>query len=347
MVKVTQPLLPPASFADLLRHILILEKQQPLQHVAAALGMTVRAFCTRLRNGGRLDPDDVAILLREIADERLLRWFFAGSGLLLVKHTIVLPGSSNMTLLERVVTCAVGAVAAICDLADTMDTGTPNGQQKAMIEERLDHAQAALLSIKLHLAPPLARFPAGSAVTPDGSSHEDFPHLVGRVLMTDNGIRAQPLADALNLSYQALHARLSGRVGFLPRELRQLFRTFPDPRLADYLLTGTGYTAVLRPAIIELHDATGPVRSGLLSLREMVQFLEVVLLTEATPGSDLPAHADRHLDEAVRQLATLRWNLAYIGHHDDHRNDPFRAGGAMSHGGVGRGSGLAPPGPHG
>jgi hypothetical protein len=343
---VTIPLPATAGFAELLRHILILEKQQPLKQVAAALGMTVHAFCARLRNGGRLDPDDVAILLREVADERLLRWFFAGSGLLLVKHTIVLPGGSNMTLLERVVTCAVGAIAAICDLADTMESGTPNGQQKAMIEERLDHAQAALLSIKLHLAPPLARSPAGRAVTPDGAVHEDFPHLVSRVVMTDNGIRAQPLADALNISYQALHARLSGRVGFLPRELRQLFRTFPDPRLADYLLIGTGCTAVLRPAVIESHDPSGPIRTGLLSLREMVEFLEVVLLTEDAPGSAVAAHADRHLDEAVRQLATLQWNLAYIGHHDDHRNDPFRSGGAMSHGRVARGLQLTPPGPH-
>ena len=46
-----------ASFDDLLRHILIVEKQQSLEQVAATLGMTAHAFCSRLRNGGRFDPD--------------------------------------------------------------------------------------------------------------------------------------------------------------------------------------------------------------------------------------------------------------------------------------------------
>ncbi len=307
-----KPLAAKAGFADLLRHILVFEKRQPLQHVAAALGVTVRVFCSRMRTGGRLDPDEVAILLRVIADERLFLWFFAGSGLLLVKHTIALPGGSNMTLRQRTVACAADAISTICDLADTLESGMREGRQKAAIEERLDHALGALLSIKLQLAPPAA----DRDVTPSSGSHEDFAHLVRRALLADKAIRPQALAEALNLSYHALHARLSGQVGFLPVELRQLFRMFPDPRLADYLLNGTEYTAILRPAIIDVRIDSSPIRTGLLSLREMVQFLEVLLLAEDTLDSDQRATAECHLDEAVRQLATLRWNMTYIGGHD-------------------------------
>jgi hypothetical protein len=312
-----QPLTTNASFGDLLRHILIFEKQQPLQHVAAALGMTVHAFCSRLRSGGRLGPDDVAVLLRQIPDERLLSWFFAGSGLLSVKHTIVSENGGSMTLRQRTVTCAMDAISAICDLADTLEAGMLEGAQKVMIEQHLDHALGELLSIKLHFAPPSADHdaPAHEGV------HENFGHLTNRVLLKEKCIRPQALADALNLSYQALHARLSGHVAFLPIELRQLFRLFPDPRLADYLLAGTAYTAILRPAIIESRIDSSPIRTGLLSLREMVEVLGALLLTEDTPGAAPTATAERHLDEAVRQLATLRWNVTYIGHRGVPRAD--------------------------
>jgi hypothetical protein len=66
----------------------------------------------------------------------------------------------------------------------------------------------------------------------DGGAPEDFARLVQHVLIHENGLRPHALADALGLSYQALHARLSGKVAFMPLELRQLFLAFPDPLLA-------------------------------------------------------------------------------------------------------------------
>jgi hypothetical protein len=304
-----KPLPPQASFGDLLRQIIVFEKQQPVQPVAAALGITAHAFFSRLRNGGHFDPDEVAILLRMIGNERVPQWFFSGSGLLLVRNSIAPSGGSNLTLRQRTASCAATAISTICDLADMLESYQLERLQKAMIEERLDHAFAALLSIKRQLALPEDVHDA----TPDRDPHEDFAKLVGRVLLTDKAIRLGALADALNLSYQALHARMLGQVAFLPVELRQLFRMFPDPRLADYLLTGTAYTAIIRPAVIESRIDGSPIATGLLSLREMVHFLEALLLNEDTPDADLPATTDRHLDEAVRQLATLRWNMTYIG----------------------------------
>jgi len=308
-----------AGFDDLLRRILVVEKQQPLIDVAAALGMTAHGLCCKMRNRGRFTPDDVAILLRVIADERLPHWLFLGSGLLLVKHPVAPPGGSNMTLHQCTASCAAEAISAICELAETLELSMLEQRQKTTIEEHLDHAQSGLLSIRLHLAPP----PAGRVIAADSAAPEDFGHLVQRVLLTDQAIRPQALADALNLSYHALHARLAGRVAFLPAELRQLFRLFPDPRLADYLLTGTAYTAIPRPAVIDSRIDCRPIRTGLLSLREIVQFLHALLLVEDTHDASLRADADRHLDEAVRQVATLRWNMTYIGGHH-----PPRAHGA-------------------
>ncbi len=301
---------PRDSFGDLLRQILVFEKRQSLQGVATALGMTSRDFCSRLRNGGRFDPDEVAIILREVADERLRQWFFAGGGLLLVKHAIVLQDNSNLTVRQRLIASAVDAISAICCLADMLEACILEDPQKAVIEQHFDHVMAELLSIKLQLSPRSADLDE----TPEHVLTKTFPELVRRVLLTDQHIQLHTFAEALNLSSRALHARLSGHVTFLPVELRQLFRMFPDPRIADYVLQGTAYTAILRPAVIELRIDGGPIRPGLLSLREMVKFLEALLLAEAAPETALPATAARHLDEAVRQLATLHWNMAYIGH---------------------------------
>lgn len=212
------------GFGELLRRILLFEKVHSVTQASAALGMTVRNFCTKLRNGARFSPDDVSNLLRVIGDERLRGWLFSGSSLLLVKHPVTLADGSDMTLLQRTAACAMEAMSAIYELADAVELYMLGGQQVATIEGHLDRAQSGLTSIKLHLAPS----PRDHRGATDGSSGEDFPHLVKRVLMTDRGIRPQELADALSLSYSALHARMSGRVEFVPAELRQLFRMFPS-----------------------------------------------------------------------------------------------------------------------
>jgi hypothetical protein len=263
------------GFDDLLRRILIVEKRHRLIDVAAALGMTAHGFCRKLRNGGRFNPDNVATLLRVIADERLPHWFFAGSDLLLVRHPEPQPGSGAMTLHQRAAGCAAQAIAAICELADTLELPMLERRQAAVIERHLDHAQSGLLSIRLQLASPPE---AGRGMT-DGGAAEDFVHLVRRVLMTDFGVRPHALA-------------------------------------------GTAYKAILRPPVGDSRIGCSPIHTGLLSLREIVQFLEVLLHADDMDGASLLATAGRHLAEAVRQVAALRWNMTYIGRHEPRLRRP-------------------------
>lgn len=300
------------GFGDLLRRILLFEKVHPVTQVSAALGITVRNFSARLRNGARFSPDDVSKLLQLISDERLRGWLFSGSGLILVKHPVMPPDSGEMSLLQHTAACATEAMSAIFELADAVELSMLGGQQIASIDLHLDRAQSGLTSIKLHLAPQ-SLAPAGAA---DGGSREDFAALIRRVLMTEKGVRPQELADALGLRYSALHARMSGRVEFGPAELRQLFRMFPVPQLADYLLTGTPYTAILRPAIVDTRLDYSPVRTGLMALRDVVTVLQTLLAGEDRPGRSLRETLDLHLNEAIRQMATLRWNMTHISRHN-------------------------------
>lgn len=300
---------PVTNFGDMLRRTLVCEKLLPLTDVAAALQMTERAFRSKMQGAGRFDPDQVVTLLRVIADERLLWWFFSGSDLLLIK----LPSASpdhNRTPRLSTAACAAEALTAIEALADALDLSVEGERRKIALVGHLDRAQHGLSSINLHLAPS----PADRPVTADANVHEDFPHLVHRVLRVDRGISPQAIADALNLRYPALHERMSGRVAFLPTELKALLRTFPDTRLADYLLTGTAYTAIRRPEAVEVHNGESATRLGLQSLREVTKFLGLILLAGDIADSSMHAIAKRHLGRAAGLLATMRWQMTHIGH---------------------------------
>jgi hypothetical protein len=307
-----QPLPPTARFGDVLRRSLIVEKLRPLADVAAALGTTERGLRSKMQGAGRFSPDDVVTLLRVITDERLIRWFFADGGLLLVKLPIASSDRSNLTLLQRHMACAEQALAAIEALTEALDLAMQGERRKIALVEHLDRAQSALSSIKLHLAPPSA----DENLAADESMQGDFPLLVNRVLRMEQGISPQALAIGLNLTYPTLHARLAGQVPFPPAELRALFMRFPDTRLADYLLTGTTYTAMLRPKAIDVRIGDSPTRLGLRSLREVTRLLGLILQSIDVPASMTRATAEQYLGEAVRLLATMRWHMINIGHRE-------------------------------
>lgn len=292
------------SFGDLLRRTLVLEKRLPLAQVAAALGMTERGFRSKMLGGGRFDPDEVATLLRVIDDARLLGWFFSGSALLPVKPPAGLP-QRNQALLPCTMACATEALAAIEALADALDLSVKGERRKTALLEHLDRAQHGLWSVDFYLAPPF--------VDPDVAANEDFPRLVHRLLRVDQGISPYALANALYLKYPALHERMAGRVAFLPSEIKALLRAFPDPRLADYLLAGTGYRAIRRPAAVEGHAGESPTRLGLQSLREMTRFLGLMLTAGEGPDAAMRATATRHLRNAVQLVATMHWQMTHIG----------------------------------
>lgn len=299
-----RPLSEAPNFGDLLRRTLVFEKLAPLRDVAATLGMSERGFRAKMQGAGRFDPDQVATLLRVIADERLLYWFFSGSALLLVKPLASRPGR-DQTLFQRTMACATEALAAIEALADALDLSVKGERRKLALLEHLDRAQHELSSIDLYLAP--------ASVSPHVTPDEDFPHLVHRVLRVDQGVSPYALASALNLKYPALHERMAGRVTFLPGEVRALLQTFPDPRLGDYLLAGTAYAAIRRPAPIEGHNGESPTLLGLQSLREVTRFLGLMLLTGEGPDDLMHAAAKRHLGNAMGLLATMHWQMTHIG----------------------------------
>jgi hypothetical protein len=294
------------SFGDVLRRALATKNKQKWKDAAAALDMTERAFHTKMRGESRFDPDQIAVLIAVIGDERLPRWFFTGTDLLLVKRPS--QGGGALTMRERTVTCMAETLGAIACVADALDLAMRGERRPADLVDHLDRAQGGLWSIRLHLTP----LSASAAVAPAQEAPEGFASLVRRALRKDHGITLQALSSDLNLKYNALNGRMSGRVGFTPAELRLMFLKFPDPRLANYLLSKSSYLAARRPRSFGGDDRGHPAQLALHSMRQLLKLLEQ-LLVAGEMNTAISEAVDRHLTEAVRLLALLRWRVTHIG----------------------------------
>jgi hypothetical protein len=308
------------DLGELLRRIFVDEDH--VARTAAALGLTPRSFSGKLHRGARFTPDEIAVLLREIQDDRLIRWLWGGSGLLITRRPAAPGDDPSDRLLQPLLNSATECIAALCDLAlalepTAQDVSHHEAQPPSELEQHIDRAQAELLRLKLHLPSNQshAELPASH------TAHDGFAVLVNRLLLTDNRIRPRDLADALGLSYHALHARLSGRTSFIPVELKRLFQHYPEPRIADYLLAGTSYIAIPRPASTEPLPGYSPIRAGLLSLQEIIRLLSGLLRTADVRVHEISAAVSQGVDEALRQLTAMHWTTTHIGRRPPHDLD--------------------------
>jgi hypothetical protein len=335
-----------SDLGELLRRILVDEDH--VVRTAAALRLTPRGLYGRLQRGARFTPDEIAILLREIEDDRLIRWLWGGSRLLIMRRPIASSCDVSDALLQPLLDSAAECITALNDLAGALETAAPDVSQHEArplpeLEQHIDRAQAELFRFKTHLSSD--RSPAELPARRE--THDGFAALVNRFLLADQQIRPRDLADALGLSYHALHARLSGRASFIPLELKRLFQHYPDPRIADYLLAGTQYIAIPRPASSEPLPGYSPIRAGLLSLREIIRLLNELLRTADVHVHvhEISAAVSRGVDEALRQLTTMHCTMTHIGHRSpDHlgRHGALPQGIAPAHNVTARRSAPAP-----
>ena len=145
----------------------------------------------------------------------------------------------------------------------------------------------------------------------DGLCNE---HIV-EIVVKEGHIPPRQLAASLAISYHALHARLLGLAVFAPGEIRRLLQLHPDPRIADYLLDRTPYIAIARPAASGDMDADyGPLQMGLISLREVLGLMGLLIGASDPPTNKQVTEAQQQIGAALRQLAALHWRLTHIGH---------------------------------
>ena len=290
------------GFTSLLRRILLEDKQQGIKLISDALGLTPRTFYARLHNRSRFEPEEIAVLLRQVNDERLAKWLFARSDLVLVARSAAEHDEDGTKLLERATAGTAAIATALITLVDGIRETSL--ESKAELEAQIRHAQAELVWIKMHFE---SEGQCAVQPSPDG-----FVSLVRQTLLSDRGLRLRDMAPSLGLTYHNLHARMTGRVPFNPVELRKLFEVCPEPSIANYLLAGTSYVAVRLPANDHRGQEHNPARSGVLALDKMVRLLAMLPATKKTANIDR-AVCQTSIDEALGYLAMLQWNTTYIG----------------------------------
>ena len=306
------------GFGDLLRRILIHEKQQPPAKIAAALGLPLGALHAKMNGRARFSPDELAILFREISDERLVKWLFARSGLRLVSHPVAKEPAPGTTLFQHALAGVAATAGALLELIDGLEQPSRDGQPPAGTRPCIDAATAELLWIRQCFA--------AAYLVDDPSARQNsdrgFGPLVRQILLTEKGISLASLAASLELSAESFYARITGRVPFDPVELRTLFRLHPEPRLADCLLVGTPCVALSPTAGEDSEWEYGPLRAGLESLRTVIKLLMFLRISDrlepagssgrswpimdcASPATEA-AILIRSLNDALRALAAMQ-----------------------------------------
>ncbi len=74
-----------SGFARLIHQILVIEKKQPLQHIADRLGMAYPTLYARVKGRVAFSAEEIKQLIRELGDIRLVDYLLEGSDLLAVK----------------------------------------------------------------------------------------------------------------------------------------------------------------------------------------------------------------------------------------------------------------------
>ena len=303
------------EFGELIRRLVLLEKRRPAAAVAATLGLTQSSFYRRMQGHARFDPDQIALLLGELDDDRLRRWLFAGTRILLVRRPSEQPPAAGKTPFDQTAAAAEATIKALLYALAVFDPGQPQSDAAQRTESLIDEAAAALLSVKLDVI-------AGRwiAQQPNGNlTNGGFGPLAARILLEERDVRLGDLAVSLGLGYHPMRERLVGRTPFTPEELRRLFRLYPESRLADYVLRQSPYIALPLPAADGGDDGHGPIQAGLLSLRQLLVLLRVFRTPADDPDAASPHVVAREIDAALRHLVSLHWSTTYIGRQADRR----------------------------
>ncbi|MQX38536.1 hypothetical protein GHC57_18665 [Roseospira navarrensis] len=141
-----------------------------------------------------------------------------------------------------------------------------------------------------------------------GDRGRAFADEVHRLLMTGRTTDLSDLAEAMNLSYHALYARVRGRTPFSAAEIRTLIARIPEADLVRYFTRGTDYLVLDRQDRGNADQPPSLQDGAVRTIIEATDILEAVHHALADGKLD---HIDRgriiqEVDACERALAGVR-----------------------------------------
>ncbi len=144
-----------SGFARLIHQILVIEKKQPLQHIAEKLGMPYPTFYARVKGRVAFNAEEIKHLIRELGDIRLVDYLLKGSDFLAVKmprHRACIQDR------EQQLHAAVTAVKEAALMLDSLE------QDELEKDRHMEKLQTHLTEAERALAGVRAGLPRASAV---------------------------------------------------------------------------------------------------------------------------------------------------------------------------------------
>jgi hypothetical protein len=137
----------------------------------------------------------------------------------------------------------------------------------------------------------------------------EFAALLYQLLIVEEVKAVKEVAAELGLKEQALYARLYGRVRFSVEEARHILTYLGDMRIADYLMAGTKYVAIVRKEQGDDRTSEG-VREGatttLFDVTDLMREVEGALSDDGRIDHREKIDIEKRLHEAERSLTALR-----------------------------------------
>jgi hypothetical protein len=143
---------PDDLFSQLVRKIVIHEHRGALRELAAALGLSYGALYNRLNGRAEFNPREINMLLRELADSRLVDCLLSGSAFVAIRKPEVRAPRSGEDVVNLALSCAVETLSAVHATVDAIRGADLNREREIEIEQFICRAQRNLSLLQVALS---------------------------------------------------------------------------------------------------------------------------------------------------------------------------------------------------
>ena len=143
---------PDELFSQLVRKIVIYEHRGALRELATALGLSYGALYNRLSGRAEFNPREINMLLRELADPRLVDCLLAGSVFVAIRKPENPAPRSGKDVVDIAMSCAVDTLTAVQAIVEAVRGSGLDRERGLEIEGFVSQAQRKLSLLQVVLA---------------------------------------------------------------------------------------------------------------------------------------------------------------------------------------------------
>jgi hypothetical protein len=139
-------------FSQIVRKIVIYEHRGALRELAAALGLSYGALYNRLNSRAEFNPREINMLLRELADHRLVDCLLSGTAFVAIRKPENSAPRSGEDVVDIALSCAVETLAAVQATVEAIKGSDLDQERCIEIEGFICGAQRKLSLLQVALS---------------------------------------------------------------------------------------------------------------------------------------------------------------------------------------------------